>query len=670
VEDNNFTAGDPWGLPVEEPDEVEVEKVETEPTAAEPAEPGATEPDSGIFESSPEPDPVAEAGESTDRDATETLHDSDGFLDEPSAAEEATEERSDWEETQPDTMEEESSSFEAGSVDQEADEADEEYTFTAPSRTPLSQMIAAAQSVVSSVQGDEPDTEVESTDEPVTELPQGVDEGPAEDWETPLEATVDEEDLPKEPPPWLIVDETSEGRVDEGDQPFSPEDIEESIAELADQEVSDSFAEDHMELPGESEFTSPEDALGDVDLDSSPGVYQELTDLAEQDAQAESLLQEAAAAFGGEDEDRVGFEGDIEQPEPEELEGDIEQPEPEELEGYVEALATELRTDDATSQPIEDESAGIVEETEIAAAEIDSFAEAFATELGSDATTEETPEWQAEEQTEIDSLAEALATELGSDATTEETPEWQAEEQAEIDDETEELATELEIDDGWQGDFIEETELVEAVAGLPDGAAVDSGGEAEEPPPSIADWDEESFELGLDAGETSPEPPSGEGEPFEELSEQEQEAPDAPAEDATGMEEPAAQLDQELAAGVIESPVTWGARYREAQQGWVDDEEGRSTWRPIVTSGESVSGWELDTYLGLVSGDVSVAPEGTENLPVGVSAAREDAVRQMLDDALARGAHAVVNVAFSVQEIAGAVHVAASGVAVTLRTPA
>jgi uncharacterized protein YbjQ (UPF0145 family) len=42
----------------------------------------------------------------------------------------------------------------------------------------------------------------------------------------------------------------------------------------------------------------------------------------------------------------------------------------------------------------------------------------------------------------------------------------------------------------------------------------------------------------------------------------------------------------------------------------------------------------------------------------------------MLDDALARGAHAVVTVSFSVQEIAGIVHVAASGVAVTLRTPA
>jgi uncharacterized protein YbjQ (UPF0145 family) len=124
------------------------------------------------------------------------------------------------------------------------------------------------------------------------------------------------------------------------------------------------------------------------------------------------------------------------------------------------------------------------------------------------------------------------------------------------------------------------------------------------------------------------------------------------------------------AAAVIDSPVEWGTRYREAHQGWVEDDEGRSTWRPIVTSGESVAGWDIDIYLGLVSGDISIDPVSTDAVASEVAAAREGAVRRMLDEGLARGAHAIVGVTFSIQDVGGIVLVGASGVAVTLRTPA
>jgi len=67
---------------------------------------------------------------------------------------------------------------------------------------------------------------------------------------------------------------------------------------------------------------------------------------------------------------------------------------------------------------------------------------------------------------------------------------------------------------------------------------------------------------------------------------------------------------------------------------------------------------------------VSIDPASSGEVASEVAGAREGAVRRMLDEGLARGAHAIVGVTFSIQEISGAVLVGASGVAVTLRTPA
>ena len=47
----------------------------------------------------------------------------------------------------------------------------------------------------------------------------------------------------------------------------------------------------------------------------------------------------------------------------------------------------------------------------------------------------------------------------------------------------------------------------------------------------------------------------------------------------------------------------WGALWRQSAQGWVEDPAGRAVWRPIVTTSATLSEWEVDTYLGLVTGD-------------------------------------------------------------------
>ncbi len=109
----------------------------------------------------------------------------------------------------------------------------------------------------------------------------------------------------------------------------------------------------------------------------------------------------------------------------------------------------------------------------------------------------------------------------------------------------------------------------------------------------------------------------------------------------------------------------WGARWREAAQGWVEDESGASTWRPIITTSPTLSEWDVDTYLGVVIGDTST--DADEVTAEGVAAARETSTRHMVDEALARGAHAVVGVTYTVQPIGATVLVTATGTAVTLK---
>jgi len=114
----------------------------------------------------------------------------------------------------------------------------------------------------------------------------------------------------------------------------------------------------------------------------------------------------------------------------------------------------------------------------------------------------------------------------------------------------------------------------------------------------------------------------------------------------------------------VVSAVSWGSEWQDAAQGWVQQEGGRSTWRPIVTTTQEAGAWEIDTFLGLAAGDALLA-----DVEHGVPAARSRAVRSMVEEALARGAHAVVGVKVEIQEIGGFIHVGATGTAVTLKSP-
>ena len=115
---------------------------------------------------------------------------------------------------------------------------------------------------------------------------------------------------------------------------------------------------------------------------------------------------------------------------------------------------------------------------------------------------------------------------------------------------------------------------------------------------------------------------------------------------------------------MIESPtVAWGSNWGSSAQGWIRQDGGRSTWRPIVTTTSDVGAWEVDTFLGIVAGDATVAEAGN------LAGARKAALQALVDEALSRGAHAVVGVRAAVHEVGRSVVFSAIGTAVTLRNP-
>ena len=678
--DNDFTAGDPWGLPIEESEEY---------AAGDASDAAPTEsdvPDDGGETAGDRPATTDENQEGTpegydgDEEPSQPAPEEFPEIDEPAVSDDSGWWRS-RDETPPpaidrepvdETAEEEEV---AGEGDEETEADGEEYTFKAPARTPLSQMIAAAQSVVGAVQGSKETAGAEDTDDRPEPEPSEAetdflgdeteDTPPDHQEEVAVEPAAGfyeriggEDDMPAEPPAWLITDSGDEERLPEprqgaaeawepGVDSITPADIEASIAELA-TPAETSFAEDRFDLP---ETTGAESEFRDVDLDSSPGVYSELHYLADESEQAEALLQEAAVAFGQAGEPVESLEDAVD-------EITETPPDAEEIDSFAEALATEFQTEDTPLETTDDLLPEPDRQTPPDAEEIDSYAEALATELQTEDTPLETTDDllpEPDRQTppdaeEIDSYADALATEF---------PDTQ------------------DLVDSDIPAYISDVELGEALAGLADSAPDQLPEEIDystEDGTATA-WGELAWpggaadEDGLEdlAGDESEPEPVGwaEDEPglaASVASEEEQNGPEAET-----IDEAEAVIDESL---IIDSPVAWGTRYRDAHQGWIEDDEGRSTWRPIVTSGQSVAGWDIDIYLGMVSGDVALDPPALDNLAAVVAEARETAGRRMLDEALARGAHAVVGVTFSIQEVAGAVLVAASGVAVTLRTPA
>ena len=124
----------------------------------------------------------------------------------------------------------------------------------------------------------------------------------------------------------------------------------------------------------------------------------------------------------------------------------------------------------------------------------------------------------------------------------------------------------------------------------------------------------------------------------------------------------------------------WGDLWRESVQGWVRTADGTKIWRPIVTTTTAVPNWEIDTNLGMVTGESACSidgsnltaligsPAGSESLRRELAQDRGIAQAAMVDEAVARGAHAVIGVKLDYTALADCLIVTATGTAVTLRS--
>ena len=114
-----------------------------------------------------------------------------------------------------------------------------------------------------------------------------------------------------------------------------------------------------------------------------------------------------------------------------------------------------------------------------------------------------------------------------------------------------------------------------------------------------------------------------------------------------------------------EGGAQWGERWEGSVQGWIETDGGETVWRPIISTADTLSSWDIETYLGVVTGDAPIdAGDGVE----GLAAARDVALNIAVADAIARGGHAVTSVYFTVHHLGASAVVTASGTAVTLRS--
>ncbi len=115
--------------------------------------------------------------------------------------------------------------------------------------------------------------------------------------------------------------------------------------------------------------------------------------------------------------------------------------------------------------------------------------------------------------------------------------------------------------------------------------------------------------------------------------------------------------------------TTWGANWGDSAQGWVPDEYGAAMWRPVVATTEDLAVWDVRTYLGIVTAEVAVEAHGGDFKQLGstLTRAREMGVEGLVEEAIARGAHAVVGVDMTYTAIGGRLLITVTGTAVTLK---
>ena len=116
----------------------------------------------------------------------------------------------------------------------------------------------------------------------------------------------------------------------------------------------------------------------------------------------------------------------------------------------------------------------------------------------------------------------------------------------------------------------------------------------------------------------------------------------------------------------------WGAEWQRSAQGWVTGADGRATWRPVVSTTQELSSWDVHTYLGVVTAEVAVEAPGGDLRQVGATLAkgRQVGIEGLVDEAVERGAHAVIGVTMQYTPVGTRMLITMSGTAVTLQEKA
>lgn len=116
----------------------------------------------------------------------------------------------------------------------------------------------------------------------------------------------------------------------------------------------------------------------------------------------------------------------------------------------------------------------------------------------------------------------------------------------------------------------------------------------------------------------------------------------------------------------------WGAEWQRSAQGWVTAADGRATWRPVVTTTQELANWDVHTYLGVVTAEVAVEAPGGDLRQVGATLAkgRQVGLEGLVEEAVERGAHAVIGVGMQYTSIGSRMLITMTGTAVTLQEKA
>ena len=116
----------------------------------------------------------------------------------------------------------------------------------------------------------------------------------------------------------------------------------------------------------------------------------------------------------------------------------------------------------------------------------------------------------------------------------------------------------------------------------------------------------------------------------------------------------------------------WGAEWQRSAQGWVTGPDGRATWRPVVSTTQELGNWDVHTYLGVVTAEVAVEAPGGDLRQVGATLAkgRQVGIEGLVDEAVERGAHAIIGVTMQYTPTGSRMLITLSGTAVTLQEKA